>query len=83
MKAINKVYFFFTVLYCGVIFPTCTTPAITVTSIENRNKNSDSITLYTDDRSWYFKVIDGKLYKRLYDNSLNEWVSDWIYVKDV
>ena len=43
-------------------------------------------------REWHVKSglplkkffnTNGKLYKRLYNRNSNEWVSDWIYVKDL
>lgn len=30
---------------------------------------------------WRFKVIDGHLYKRLYNYSTQEWIGDWILVQ--
>lgn len=30
---------------------------------------------------WYYKVIDGHLYKRLYNATSGEWETDWILVQ--
>lgn len=30
---------------------------------------------------WYYKVIDGHLYKRLYNASTGEWAGDWILIE--
>lgn len=30
---------------------------------------------------WYYKVIDGHLYKRLFNATTEEWVGDWILVE--
>lgn len=30
---------------------------------------------------WYYKKIDGKLYRRLYDTSKRTWITDWLPVK--
>lgn len=27
---------------------------------------------------WYYKTINGKLYKRLYDATHEKWLTDWI-----
>lgn len=27
---------------------------------------------------WYYKTINGKLYKRLYDGTNKKWLTDWI-----
>lgn len=32
---------------------------------------------------WDFRKSDNKLYKRLYNTSIGEWVGDWIYVRDL
>lgn len=29
---------------------------------------------------WRFKMINGKLYKRLFNYSMDEWIGDWIPV---
>lgn len=28
--------------------------------------------------AWYFKIVDGKLYKRLRNDSSGKWLTDWI-----
>lgn len=30
---------------------------------------------------WYYKVIDGHFYKRLYNATTGEWAGDWILVQ--
>lgn len=30
---------------------------------------------------WYYKVIDGHLYKRLYNATIGEWAGDWILIE--
>lgn len=30
---------------------------------------------------WFYKVIDGHVYKRLYNCTKEEWVGDWILVE--
>lgn len=30
---------------------------------------------------WYYKVIDGHVYKRLYNATKGEWAGDWILVE--
>lgn len=30
---------------------------------------------------WYYKVIDGHVYKRLFNETKEEWVGDWILVE--
>lgn len=33
--------------------------------------------------SWEFKIVNNKLYKRLYNHSTCNWIGDWIYVCEV
>lgn len=35
----------------------------------------------TDIKEWRFKVIDGHLYKRLYNRSTGRWETDWILIE--
>lgn len=35
----------------------------------------------TDIKEWRFKVMNGHLYKRLYNCSTGRWESDWILVQ--
>ena len=34
------------------------------------------------DIAYRFKIENGKLYKRLYDYTIMDWIGDWIYVCD-
>lgn len=43
----------------------------------------ESVVPCADVLQWQYKVEDGKLYKRLYNNTTGNWVGDWIYVADV
>lgn len=38
------------------------------------------ITQRSDILEWRFKSINGKIYKRLYNRSTNQWVGNWIPV---
>lgn len=33
-----------------------------------------------NDCVWYYKTVNGKKYKRLYDTVSHKWVTDWILV---
>lgn len=35
-----------------------------------------------DIKEWYFKIENGKLYKRLYNTTTANWETEWIYVCD-
>ncbi len=32
---------------------------------------------------WVYKIVNDKLYKRLYNASTGAWVGEWIYVRDL
>lgn len=32
---------------------------------------------------WKYKIENNKIYKRLYNSTTGEWLTDWIYVNDV
>lgn len=59
--------------------------ATTISNIEPYYKfaEQNNILPYSDACIWVYKSTNGKLYKRLYNRNSNEWVSDWIYVKDL
>lgn len=31
---------------------------------------------------WHYTIMDGKVYRRLYNASTANWIGDWIYVCD-
>lgn len=35
----------------------------------------------TDIKEWRFKIINGHVYKRLYNCSTGNWETDWIFVQ--
>lgn len=45
--------------------------------VKNKNKN---ITEYKNTYVWKYKIINGKLYKRKYNEVTGEWVGKWIPV---
>lgn len=40
--------------------------------------NDSAIETYADQFVWRYKVINGRLYKRLYNTSTDSWVGNWI-----
>lgn len=36
-----------------------------------------------DVTEWYYLKLDGKLYKRLWSYTTGQWLTDWIYVRDL
>lgn len=46
-------------------------------------ENISQIEPRSDVIGWKYKNIDGKLYKRLYNYTKEQWIGDWIYVGNV
>ena len=67
----------------------CPTTSLTVDAASNVQEDSSialadnyGIAPIKDDIQYRFKIENGKLYKRLYNYTVGEWVGDWIYVCD-
>lgn len=57
------------------------TPAATInTTNELYEKMEENIQPRTDIKEWIYAIIDGDLYKRLYNYSTARWETDWIFV---
>ena len=65
---------------CMVMMPAALVPAAEITPTEVASSTSAR---YKDEYTWYYKKENGKLYKRKYNNSAQQWVGDWIYVRDL
>lgn len=39
-----------------------------------------NVMLRADDIGWRYKMIDGKMYKRLYNYTDHKWIGEWIPV---
>lgn len=76
MNKIKKV--FAISILMGIMSPVLPVMAETVVPIE-MNQESD-IQPRTDIKEWVYKVMNGNLYKRLYNYSTGRWESDWIFV---
>ena len=60
---------------CMVITPAATIPVEAATATEE-----ESISPRAYDYVWVYREIDGKRYKRLFNNTTLEWVGEWIYI---
>lgn len=67
------------VLIVFLLQPICAT-SVSAQSLTSYEQSSNFI--LNDSRKdridWVYKVIDGKLYKRLYNFSQKIWIGDWI-----
>lgn len=53
------------------------TGTIQAKAIENNNQ----ISTYKDVKEWRYKIMNGRLYKRLFNLSKERWETDWILVQ--
>ena len=51
-------------------------------SVQAQTEDCASVQPMSQDFSWSYKVENGKLYKRLYNQTTDEWIGDWIYVRE-
>lgn len=42
------------------------------------DETASAVTARKPYTKWYYKTINGKLYKRLYDATNEKWLTDWI-----
>lgn len=73
----------YVLLICGTL--TVSLPSLCVTSYAASAVTEDTAVEATSDviarapyTEWRYKVINGQLYKRLYDATHEKWLTDWI-----
>lgn len=68
------------ILCFSILFatPVCTLPAEAAVG-----NVSDTVSPQAEIVEWVYGVIDGKLYKRLYNYTTDKFITDWIYVRDL
>ena len=57
------------------------TPTATLT-VEAANAN-EMVAPCSDIIEWRYKIVDNKLYRRLFNYTTSNWVGEWIYVRDL
>lgn len=73
---LNSVKLCFGIILCSLAI--LMAPALSITTYAS---NGD-IELCTEYREWIFRIMDGKMYKALYNRSTGLYETDWIYVCD-
>lgn len=75
----------YVLLTCATL--TLSLPSLSVTSlaaepaeanVETSVEASSDIVPYAAVTEWRYKVINGHVYKRLYDTTHKKWLTDWI-----
>lgn len=80
MKTLNKFIFLFLLSFISIgVFSgsivsaqdTASEPSITVSEEDSSVYSSDVIV-------WKYKIMNGKLYKRKYNQTTKKWIGNWI-----
>lgn len=64
----------------GIISSTTTSFMAVPQNVVAENTGEYDVQPRTDIKEWRYKVINGNLYKRLYNYSTGRWEGDWIFV---
>lgn len=72
----SKILVYFSVFFLSISFA----PTVSITSYNIFNSPLQYTTERKSDTMWIYKTIDGKKYKRLYNEKTKEWLTDWILV---
>lgn len=74
----NKVLLFTALLSAHLcIIASSVLPAQTITPPVITASGAESITPYSDDIQWRYKIMDGKLYRRQYNATKRVWIGEW------
>lgn len=80
MKNIKKLAVVCAMAQCLALSVAYVVPAAEAATYSSTDNQSAR---FGDEYTWYYKQENGKLYKRLYNNSVGRWESDWIFVKNL
>lgn len=77
-KLKNKLFYFLlsSILWITAFCPVMAKTPYTQSSSQN-NVTISEVTPRADNIDWRFQMIDGKLYRRLYNYTKNVWIGDW------
>lgn len=80
IKKLLPSFLFLCTIFCTVLpysgYISDQTTALTL----NGSNTADSTSPYSDHLVWKYKYENGKFYKRLFNATTGEWMSDWILV---
>ena len=78
MRIIAKKVLCVGIIVIGIM--SCGVPVIANTTLGIGTYSEEDIQPRTDIKEWVYKVMNGNLYKRLYNYTRNRWEGDWIFV---
>ncbi len=62
----------------AVALPSLNVTSYAATTEATADAAASAVTARKAITKWYYKTINGKLYKRLYDTTHEKWLTDWI-----
>lgn len=68
-------------LTTAILFSISIVPTLNVSAKENTSTISYQSSVcvpFSENIDWRYKSVNGKIYKRLYNYSMSQWVGDWI-----
>lgn len=71
-----KKVFYATIFICFALFSN----TLPCEALQQYQAKTQEIETFSDILEWRYKVINGKIYKRLYNLTDHEWIGDWILV---
>lgn len=63
-----------------IFLNTCSTINAAATSPSENIESDTEISPRKPNIGWRYKAVDGRLYKRLYNYSTEQWIGDWILI---
>lgn len=73
----NKIVLF----TAAILLSTCVVPSLNISAKEYASTisyQSQICVPFSENIDWRYKVENGKIYRRLYNYSMSQWVGDWI-----
>lgn len=49
-------------------------------SVQAAVPENEAVMPMSDNIEWVYDIVEGKVYKRLFNYSTDNWIGDWIYV---
>lgn len=81
MKNLKKSILTLTGVVCLAVAVLCT--PVGLLPVQAAVPDTETMEPNADVLEWRFKVVDGKLYRRLFNYTTDSWVGDWEYVGEV
>lgn len=51
--------------------------AAETSAVVDEMKSQSVVVPYAEQTTWYFRIVDGRLQKRLWSNTYGKWLTEW------